>query len=143
MAGTKTTPTLAIWVDGRKKLIDEEEKSIKKEFDGQIDSLHKEVSRFHIKEIRNNKYWYKAEGKAKWKYYGSAKKSDPGNELLREASKLEQARANKLQRLRNAVLEELGDHLLVDLGMYKPQAGQMIHSSDLHTALRKLVGKKD
>jgi len=28
-----------------------------------------------------------------------------------------------------AVLEELGDRLLADLGMYKPQAGQIIHNT--------------
>jgi len=134
--------SLKIWIGGKKKL-GEELASTAKDFDEQIAAAREEAKRFSIKEIKRNKYWYRVEGHAKWKYYGPVGKCDPGAEMIKEALELEAKKAAKLKKMKMAVKGAFAGNLVIDARVLQPPEEELVDVKDAFLCVREAVGKKN
>jgi len=134
--------SLKIWIGGKKKL-EEELASTAKDFDEQIATARGEAKRFSVKEIKGNRYWYRVEGHAKWKYYGPVGKCDPGAEMEKEASELEDKKTAKLKKMKMAVKGAFAGNLLIDARVLQPPEEELVDVKDAFLAVKEAVEVKE
>lgn len=134
--------SLKIWIGGKKKM-EEELANTAKDFDEQIATAREEAKRFSVKEIKGNRYWYRVEGHAKWKYYGPVGKCDPGAEMIKEAVELEAKKAAKLKKMKMAVKGAFAGNLLIDARVLQPPEGELVDVKDAFLAVKEVVEVKE
>ena len=123
--------------------MEEELANTAKDFDEQIATAREEAKRFSVKEIKGNRYWYRVEGHAKWKYYGPVGKCDPGAEMIKEAVELEAKKAAKLKKMKMAVKGAFAGNLLIDARVLQPPEGELVDVKDAFLAVKEVVEVKE